>query len=54
MIDLWLLGLVEFDRDMHRELCGGATGLCPRMNPVEGSELLNYLRKVKFVGKWWW
>ena len=25
--------------------------LCPRMTPVDGTELLGYLRKVEFVGK---
>nr|XP_032822592.1 metabotropic glutamate receptor 8-like [Petromyzon marinus]XP_032822593.1 metabotropic glutamate receptor 8-like [Petromyzon marinus] len=35
---------------MHQELCPDAVGLCPRMNPVNGQELLRYIRKVNFTG----
>ena len=55
-------------RDMHKAVCGHK-GLCKEMMPVDGSELLQYLRKVEFVGNhcagfpyfllinivcWWW
>lgn len=36
---------------MHRNLCNGTYGLCSRMIPVDGTELLNYLRKVEFDGE---
>jgi metabotropic X receptor len=35
---------------MHRELCQGHPGLCDAMKPIEGTELLKYLRKVNFTG----
>lgn len=37
-------------RDMHRELCHGRPGLCDSMKPAKGSDLLKYLRNVKFDG----
>ncbi|KAK4315520.1 hypothetical protein Pmani_013263, partial [Petrolisthes manimaculis] len=37
-------------RDMHRDLCDGKPGLCSAMEPVDGEQLLHYLRKVDFVG----
>ncbi|XP_047495202.1 metabotropic glutamate receptor 6-like [Penaeus chinensis] len=37
-------------RDMHKDLCGGQWGLCAEMTPVDGEQLLNYLRKVAFLG----
>ncbi|CRL08038.1 CLUMA_CG021023, isoform A [Clunio marinus] len=37
-------------RDMHQELCEGKPGLCEAMRPTKGSELLKYLRNVKFLG----
>ncbi|XP_076365408.1 metabotropic glutamate receptor 2-like [Tachypleus tridentatus] len=37
-------------RDMHQNLCGGRPGLCQRMNPIDGTELLTYLYKVHFTG----
>ena len=53
---------------MHKTVCGQQKGLCKEMVPVDGSELLQYLRKVDFVGNhllflrvtfdlggiWWW
>lgn len=37
---------------MHRELCYGYPGLCPRMaNNIDGKELLNHIRAVNFNGK---
>ncbi|XP_063888044.1 LOW QUALITY PROTEIN: metabotropic glutamate receptor 6-like [Scylla paramamosain] len=36
-------------RDMHRDLCE-ERGLCPAMNPIDGEQLLSYLRKVTFTG----
>lgn len=35
---------------MHQTLCHGRRGLCKEMVPVDGSELLKYLRKVEFTG----
>ncbi|KAL7014522.1 hypothetical protein ACKWTF_015984 [Chironomus riparius] len=37
-------------RDMHQDVCGGRPGLCEGMRPTKGSELLKYLRNVKFRG----
>ena len=36
---------------MHAKVCEGQFGLCQKMIPVDGSELLKYLRKVEFTGK---
>ncbi|KAI3366413.1 hypothetical protein L3Q82_000568 [Scortum barcoo] len=37
---------------MHRELCYGYPGLCPRMaNNIDGKELLGHIRAVSFNGK---
>lgn len=35
---------------MHKELCGGRSGLCDAMRPTRGADLLKYLRKVEFKG----
>ncbi|XP_038873980.1 metabotropic glutamate receptor 8-like isoform X2 [Salvelinus namaycush] len=35
---------------MHRELCSGNTGLCPRMHNIDGKELLTFIRAVNFNG----
>jgi metabotropic X receptor len=35
---------------MHQELCKGQPGLCEEMKPTKGSELLRYLKNVKFKG----
>lgn len=35
---------------MHQELCDGRPGLCEAMRPTKGSELLKFLRNVKFQG----
>lgn len=36
---------------MHRELCAGNPGLCPRMANIDGKDLLAYVRSVNFNGK---
>lgn len=36
---------------MHRDLCSGYPGLCPRMSNIDGKELLGYIRNVSFNGK---
>ncbi|XP_077626908.1 metabotropic glutamate receptor 8 isoform X3 [Crocuta crocuta] len=36
--------------NMHKDLCPGYTGLCPRMSTVDGKELLGYIRAVNFNG----
>lgn len=36
---------------MHRQLCGGFTGLCPQMSTIDGRELLAHIRSVSFNGK---
>ncbi|XP_062848352.1 glutamate receptor, metabotropic 8b isoform X2 [Trichomycterus rosablanca] len=35
---------------MHRDLCSGIPGLCPRMSSIDGKELLGYIRNVSFNG----
>uniref|UniRef100_A0A4W4F2K5 G-protein coupled receptors family 3 profile domain-containing protein n=1 Tax=Electrophorus electricus TaxID=8005 RepID=A0A4W4F2K5_ELEEL len=35
---------------MHRDLCSGYPGLCPRMSSIDGKELLGYVRNVSFNG----
>lgn len=35
---------------MHRDLCPGRVGLCLRMDPVDGTQLLKYIRSVNFSG----
>jgi len=42
---------MPFFRDMHRVRCEGKPGLCEKMNPVDGTDLLDYLKKVQFHGK---
>ncbi|KPP80164.1 hypothetical protein Z043_100201 [Scleropages formosus] len=36
---------------MHRDLCFGYPGLCPRMANIDGKELLAHIRAVRFNGK---
>ncbi|XP_060087472.1 metabotropic glutamate receptor 4 isoform X1 [Heteronotia binoei] len=36
--------------NMHKNLCLGKVGLCPKMDPVDGAELLKYIRSVNFSG----
>ncbi|CAM4718619.1 unnamed protein product [Leuciscus chuanchicus] len=36
--------------NMHQDLCLGATGVCDKMDPVEGRLLLSYIRAVNFNG----
>lgn len=36
---------------MHRELCYGSPGLCPRMANIDGKELLSHIRAVSFNGE---
>lgn len=36
--------------NMHKNLCPGKVGLCSRMDPVDGAELLKYIRSVNFSG----
>ncbi|XP_058873482.1 metabotropic glutamate receptor 6 isoform X2 [Acipenser ruthenus] len=35
---------------MHLDLCPGATGVCEKMDPVDGQQLLSYIRAVTFNG----
>ncbi|XP_061113204.1 glutamate receptor, metabotropic 6a [Conger conger] len=35
---------------MHLDLCGEASGVCEKMDPVEGRMLLKYIRAVNFNG----
>ncbi|KAL0962669.1 hypothetical protein UPYG_G00343730 [Umbra pygmaea] len=35
---------------MHRELCYGYPGLCPKMATIDGKELLSHIRAVNFNG----
>ncbi|XP_030336161.1 metabotropic glutamate receptor 8 isoform X5 [Strigops habroptila] len=36
--------------NMHKDLCPGYIGLCPRMSTTDGKELLSYIRAVNFNG----
>ncbi|XP_072506647.1 metabotropic glutamate receptor 8 [Notamacropus eugenii] len=36
--------------NMHKDLCPGYIGLCPRMSAIDGKELLSYIRAVNFNG----
>lgn len=36
---------------LHRQLCGGYAGVCPRMANVDGRELLAHVRAVNFNGR---
>ncbi|XP_044245490.1 metabotropic glutamate receptor 8 isoform X2 [Ursus arctos] len=36
--------------NMHKDLCAGYIGLCPRMSAADGKELLGYIRAVNFNG----
>lgn len=35
---------------MHKDLCPGKVGLCSRMDPIDGTLLLKYIREVKITG----
>ncbi|KAL3227993.1 hypothetical protein MRX96_003924 [Rhipicephalus microplus] len=37
-------------RRMHEEICGNTSGLCDSMRPVNGTDLLSYLKNVTFQG----
>nr|CAH0109497.1 unnamed protein product [Daphnia galeata] len=45
-----VLAFANAFKDMHQTLCYGRKGLCKEMMPIDGSELLKYLRKVEFTG----
>lgn len=36
---------------MHQTFCEGKPGVCAKMNPVDGTELLEYLKRAEFKGK---
>ncbi|KAG7478474.1 hypothetical protein MATL_G00081100 [Megalops atlanticus] len=36
--------------NMQKELCPGQVGLCPRMDPVNGTTLLRFIRNTSFAG----
>ncbi|CAI9541709.1 unnamed protein product [Staurois parvus] len=36
--------------NMHKAVCPGSVGICSRMDPVDGTELLKYIRNVNFTG----
>ncbi|MCJ8729444.1 hypothetical protein PDJAM_G00106410 [Pangasius djambal] len=36
--------------NMHKDLCPGKVGLCSRMDPIDGTLLLKYIREVKITG----
>ncbi|XP_018412275.1 PREDICTED: metabotropic glutamate receptor 4, partial [Nanorana parkeri] len=36
--------------NIHKTVCPGSVGLCSRMDPVDGTELLKYIRNVNFTG----
>lgn len=35
---------------MHKHICHGIRGLCPKMQPIDGFTLLGYLKNVSFKG----
>ena len=37
--------------NMHKDVCPGYIGICPRMSTIDGKELLGYIRAVNFNGK---
>ncbi|XP_035227551.1 metabotropic glutamate receptor 4-like, partial [Stegodyphus dumicola] len=37
-------------KNLHSDVCEGKRGLCEKMNPVDGAELLTYLKNVSFKG----
>ncbi|XP_046460582.1 metabotropic glutamate receptor 2-like isoform X1 [Daphnia pulex] len=45
-----VLAFANAFKDMHQTLCYGRKGLCKEMLPIDGSELLKYLRRVEFTG----
>ncbi|XP_010830030.1 PREDICTED: metabotropic glutamate receptor 8 isoform X2 [Bison bison bison] len=36
--------------NMHKDVCPGYIGICPRMSTIDGKELLGYIRAVNFNG----
>ncbi|XP_041048474.1 metabotropic glutamate receptor 7-like isoform X2 [Carcharodon carcharias] len=36
--------------NMHKVLCPGYTGICPAMDPINGDDLLGYIRNIHFNG----
>ena len=36
--------------NMHKELCPGKVGLCSKMETINGTMLLKFIRKVNFTG----
>lgn len=38
-------------QNIHSDLCGGASGLCNAMTPIDGELLKDYLIKVNFTGE---
>lgn len=36
--------------NMHRDLCPGKVGLCSKMETINGTVLLKYIRNVNFTG----
>lgn len=36
--------------NMHKDLCPGKVGLCPKMETINGTLLLKYIRNVNFTG----
>lgn len=38
--------------NMHKDLCPGKVGLCSKMDSINGTLLLKYIRNVNFTGVW--
>ncbi|KAJ8383839.1 hypothetical protein AAFF_G00214090 [Aldrovandia affinis] len=36
--------------NMHKELCPGKVGLCTKMDPINGTMLLKFIRNINFTG----
>lgn len=37
--------------NIHKTVCPGSVGLCSRMDPIDGTDLLKHIRNVNFTGK---
>ncbi|GAB6022949.1 hypothetical protein CHUAL_007040 [Chamberlinius hualienensis] len=37
-------------KNLHKDVCGGLSGLCDAMVPIDGTQVLHYLRLVNFTG----
>lgn len=45
-----VLAFAHAFKQMHKKLCKGEYGLCDEMRPIDGTDLLNYLKTIEFTG----